>query len=1152
MPGPGDDGARAEPARTGDRRERVETWLRSWSADLADLYLAAVRLLHGAHDVPAHLRLAAHAAREILNNLPNFVAPGERRRLDYRKHVAALRQAVPDLPFDGATGGPFVLPATAIDVLRQLFADHEAVGNENVERARRMLAAATRSPHPELLRPLARRWYELYQLFMRDVHVGASATTSWTEDEYRSRFGQVEDILATLADEFFAPFDDLDAVLADPQSTVDAAVALAVHTEQLRYLFEKLDRPEWVGGLAERGYFASPPEPVLEEDGRFVRFPNWPALSYLARVADRAQDEVLQAASRVPPTENLSVAAGLFDVALRLPATHAARLLPRLLDSIGGSEPLHTLLEHRVEPLIAHLARGGEVAGAEKVLTLAAKALRPRTKYGRPTMRMPAWAYDRLLTTNVPVLLDVDPQRFFETFISMLNAAVRAGVTREEARAGHASSVGWRDVVASGHGYMEDPRDVLVEAVRDASLRLATDAAGVARGVERLERESFSIFKRISLHLLHERVSIAPDLAHQHVMARDLFDSYECRPEYSRLVAAAFGALGEADKRTWLSWVDAGPDLSGLEERYVPPEGGPSLDDIKRDQRERWQLERLALVADELEGERKASYLALEQRYGKPKDPRTPQAAEVRVGPTSPFEGTELRSLSVDALVAKLQAWVPPDEWMGPSPAGVGRQVTEAVAANPAAYADTEKFTVLEPTYVRSVIDGFHTAASAGREVPWEPALRLLDWVVRQPFTHDVAPDFQRDPGWRWSRMSATRLVNAGIARKVVPYALRERVWDCIAKLLHDPDPTPEDEGDRIERGTDAADLSMNATRSVALDGAMHYCAWVRHHVEGEGFRLDVVPEARLAFDEHLDAVREPSRAVRWVFGRWFRFLVGADETWAASHVEDIFGGRDADGELELTAWDAFVSSNVADDAGYSVLRDQYVRAVERLGRGVRTVRRVNDADEMLAQHLVRLFWTGTIELDAEESPLRRFYELAPAALRAHLVEFVGRALYGTNASGIPDAIAQRLRLFWEARMRAMQSLPASESAAEAAAFGWWFAAGKLGDEWLLEQLASALGLCARIDSSMLVVERLATLVTQHPNRVLACLELLVRGDNIGWNIESWKRHVVVVLEATLQRGDTTERARAVVNELGRLGFHEYRVLLGGGPPPQE
>ncbi|MBF5066158.1 hypothetical protein G6O45_23260, partial [Salmonella enterica subsp. enterica serovar Istanbul] len=118
-----------------------------------------------------------------------------------------------------------------------------------------------RSTQPELLRPLARRWHGLYDLFVHDVHVADASNVSWKESDYRSRFGQVEDILATLADDFFAPLEELDAVLRDPRATSDDALARAVHTEQLRYLFEKLERPDWVRPLATKGYFASPPLP---------------------------------------------------------------------------------------------------------------------------------------------------------------------------------------------------------------------------------------------------------------------------------------------------------------------------------------------------------------------------------------------------------------------------------------------------------------------------------------------------------------------------------------------------------------------------------------------------------------------------------------------------------------------------------------------------------------------------------------------------------------------------------------------------------------------------------------------------------------------------------------------------------------------------
>jgi hypothetical protein len=104
-----------------------------------------------------------------------------------------------------------------------------------------------------------------------------------------------------------------------------------------------------------------------------------------------------------------------------------------------------------------------------------------------------------------------------------------------------------------------------------------------------------------------------------------------------------------------------------------------------------------------------------------------------------------------------------------------------------------------------------------------------------------------------------------------------------------------------------------------------------------------------------------------------------------------------------------------------------------------------------------------------------------------------------------------------------------------------------LGADWLLEQLQAALRLHAQVEPSMFVVERLASFAPEYPLATLACLELIVQGDVIGWGIESWKRHAVPILQSALANAGTTTRARALVNELGRRGFHEYRNLLEGG-----
>ena len=1122
-------------------RVQVHRWLEDKSPPLAELYEGAVKLLFASRDVGGRLRFVAHAVREIRNRLPDAVEPGVRKRLQYEAGVDHLKRSLAGVDLGAMLDGREpVLPREAIESIQALLLQHNEVGERNIEAAHRLFSAATHSGRGDFLRPLARSWYKVGQWFMHDVHVGTQGATVRDEQEYVAHFLHFEAILCTLAADFFTPLDRLDAILSDPSSTLDAALVHLGGDQQVRYFFERLDRPDWVRELHRRGFFADPPKSIVEDAGRFVRFPPWPALGYLSRVAARSATDVLAAATSVPATDNLSVQAGLLDVAIALPGVQAAKLLPKLRPFLGGSAPLHTLLEHRIEALLGQLAKARESAAADDVLNMAARVLAPRSEYTPPGTRMPMWSYSRLFSTNTAALLEADGERFFKRVVHLLRAAARFSANAADATAGRDFSRGWMESVAH-RGGNDDPRGVLVDALKCAALHLTVDEVSTARFVGLLEAERLSIFKRIALFVVTERRVMAPALATERLMRHDLFDNHETGPEYGQLVKEHFDALQMGDQALWFSWLDQGPELSHLDQHYTP--GNPSLADRKRERRERSQLDKLSLLTSRPD-EWQARFVELAKQYGMP-DAGPRRMGEAWVGPTSPFEISDLRSLGVDDLVAKLRAWVPPEGWMVPTPAGIGHQLAELVAETPARYADTDKFTTLEPTYVRSIIEGFQGALNQNRDVPWEAVVRLTEWILGQPLIHHNDDDFDRDVGWRATRMSTARIFSSGFAGARILHDLRGRSWRCLERLLDDVDPTPENEDARIGNGIDAAHLSLNATRSIALNAALHYGAWIRDHVGAEGFSLSQVPELRLALERHLDPTIDASRAVRWVYGRWFRVLAAWDTPWATSHVDSVFGNGESGDELGRTAWNAFVSTTAADKLGYSLLSAQYAFAVDRLGDGVPVAMQLHSPNEQLGHSLVRLYWLGVIELGADQSPLRRFYELAPIELRANVMDFVGRCLHGTKESDLSAAIASRLRTLWEVRIKALAPIASAERDAELEAFGWWFAAGNLGERWLLEQLEAALRVYPRVDSSMFVVERLAALAGAHPVSALRCLELLVRGDSVGWSIDSWKRHAEFILRLGLANPETEAAARALINELGRRGFHEYRSLLG-------
>ena len=79
---------------------------------------------------------------------------------------------------------------------------------------------------------------------------------------------------------------------------VDQAVALLVYAEHYRYFFDRLENPEWLEPLWDKGFFKHPPQPVWDEGEGTIRFPPWPEARYLARMAKHKPELVAKIIKR--------------------------------------------------------------------------------------------------------------------------------------------------------------------------------------------------------------------------------------------------------------------------------------------------------------------------------------------------------------------------------------------------------------------------------------------------------------------------------------------------------------------------------------------------------------------------------------------------------------------------------------------------------------------------------------------------------------------------------------------------------------------------------------------------------------------------------------------------------------------------------------
>ena len=140
--------------------------------------------------------------------------------------------------------------------------------------------------------------------------------------------GILEEILERFESRYFEALDSLDDLtkVTDPKNThVDQLIQNFPNNDVTRdYFFSKIESTNWIGPMCEAGIFANAPD--TEEIGERTYWLRWPASRFLARVANKDPEAVVNTFLSVEPTDNPFFHSDLVDAALRMPAAPAAKL----------------------------------------------------------------------------------------------------------------------------------------------------------------------------------------------------------------------------------------------------------------------------------------------------------------------------------------------------------------------------------------------------------------------------------------------------------------------------------------------------------------------------------------------------------------------------------------------------------------------------------------------------------------------------------------------------------------------------------------------------------------------------------------------------------------------------------------------------------
>jgi hypothetical protein len=887
----------------------------------------------------------------------------------------------------------------------------------------------------------------------------------------------------------------------------------------------------------------------------------------MAKSGDRKlQEQVLEILLGVPETENTSVHEDMVEIANLLPIDLAEKCVPAMIGFVGPPYP--SLLPRKLGAFAATLARGGRVEAALAIVeTLFGSDPDPRSSSEekkedilfapRPVPKVRDWDLGEIREKFLPDVVEAGGVRALHVLIGLLDRALQLSRKADEGTNREDYSYIWRPTITEDRDET-DLTNQLVSAVRDAAESIVRSSTDLLEDVvTELAAPKFQVLERIALYVLRIPGRGSSALLTTWVDDEARFQDHGLRVEYDLLLESRFGELPEETQKQLLAWMVNPEGEEGWRARFEEvTKTPPTPEEV-----ERWRrsaiLDRLRPVRALLPEEWRSRYQEYVEDAGEPRSSAERRGVRTWVGPTSPRTADDLRAMSVEGIVGYLKSWEPSGRPMEPSPEGLGRALSETVEADPARFAqEAERFEGMDPTYVRSLVQGLEMAVRAKRDFPWEPVIRLLLWIVEQPRDHADRKDreyFDLDPGWGWTRRAIASLLDDGLSQThgAIPLGCAAQIWAILQVLCADPDPTPEHEIRFGGSNSDPATLAINSTRSEALSAVIRFARWLQSATtpEGGGGEMSVPVawgEIRELLERHLDTSIDPSLAVRSVYGRAFPQLIGLDEGWASGIASAVFPLPEADRKYWDASWESFLAFNHPHRRLLEVLHRQYEHAVSILGTVDESVRHIQDPEERLGEHLAALYLWGALG-PPPAGLFGKFLSEAPGEARRHALAFLGRGLRDAPGSFDQD-MQERLRTLWEWRLSVEPTAEddAGDREIELGAFAEWFVSRRFDDDWSYRTLVESLKEGALIEFAHPVVERLAADSEARPADTLSCLELLLESEKDAWLAIGSEEPIRAIINGVKRSGDQdlVKRANELVSRLIARGHRKYRDLI--------
>jgi len=1148
-----------------DRQQAIMKYLEDKVPNLGKIYHGVIFAL-SQEDNPERLVQAAHSAREFIRMLP---------------------KAFPKIPLHVEKRDLDSKVGELVDALTN------KASNEEIEKLQKELTEhynRSKIPHKERIKVFlksidmgslaeeeqdraAKELLTIYDWFLDIGHHRKEPN----EEEFKKYLNGLEATLYVMSHGYFEVQPELDNLMAidsPDEDNLNILKSLLVKSSLIEYWFTRLENVRWLPLLQKAGFFLSPIGPDELPDGS-IRCLSWPQSVFLIKCTDKHPTEVTDIIlnTKNRPTENTRVHQEFVEIAIKLPSAEAARLVPYAKGWIRDKYHMITLLPTRLAELVAKLAKEGQpesafdLASAITDVRIDAEKYEKRKKEEEFELSPKAeayvknWDYANMFKQFEQALFESNPLDFIKLLCEPLNKALDLENRSKNRKEYVDYSWIWCPSVGASELNLgvDELKEILIKKISGFSKKFIGNHKRKMGQVFKLLRSyKFPIFKRIELHILSLEPTVDIDRLTQTISNHALFDEPHTYHEFFKLLERGFQHISKESQKAYLDWVKDGPNIDEFKNRCKSNTGQDPTEEQLEQHKATWQLNRLAPIRKHLTDEWKKLYDELISKYKEPEHPEFLSRRISWVGPTSPISLEDLSKKPVEEVITFLEEWQPPGGHFAPTPEGLGRLLSEDVAARPNDYLNYTH--LLQPSEIRPVyfyyfFNGLKDSFKAGTEPNWDSLLRLAEALTLADNLQEperLTDDFET--GWSGVKKEIARFITESLQyTERVPFVFRDRIWKLIARLIEEPEPTVEYEAKYGSNNMSPIDLSINTGRGVAAHALFRYAYWCDENENksiSKGDQKHHIPEEVLRVVEFLlDPEKEPTETIRSIIGWYIHYLVYLDLAWTQKNLSRIIPEDLTHGHLRDAFFEGYFSMNQPNEYMFKNLRPLYDAGFKWASALDNTSNR-HQARQHYFEHLMTFYWWGLESIESKDSFIERLFGKTKVSVRAHALEYVGRSLETLLpiAPGGPEALGRLRDLFdWRIERIKSSNLNLAEIQEELQAFGWWFTYGQMDQRWLIERLNITLTMTEGvIDWTHGVLERLVSFVSEFPIEVALAVDAIVRGDKTPWNIHSWKDELSSLFEA-LKLGNNKEawaKCRETINYLGERGHRDFGIYL--------